>query len=446
MNDRLRPPPPHRRRWIAGVLALALAAGGGMYFALQRQQPVVTSQAPSPTPAEAQPAPLPPGPVETVPSAEPPGPPPISFDNRQSFGRAAGLHRTKDPLHLVSSAALVLDPQTGQVLYQKNEHAVLPIASLTKMMTALLVAEAKLPLEEQITITEEDVDTERNSRSRLRVGTTLTRGEALHLALMSSENRAAHALGRTYPGGMDTFVKAMNAKAKSLGMLQTTFVDPTGLSNRNQSTARDLATLVATTARFPLLREYSTTDQHQVALGGRNLRYLNSNRLVRSDRWDIYMQKTGYIIEAGQCVAMATKVAGLDVIMVLLDATDKGARSADAERIRRFVANQPGAEGANMAEAAAAPKVAKATKARSKKAEKSEKTRVARSTEKKKNTTTAKAAGKTSTAAGKTAERTQVAEKKKEAGSKDGRVRVTLDNGKAPAKTRVARNKANEES
>ncbi|MDB5750918.1 MAG: D-alanyl-D-alanine endopeptidase [Ramlibacter sp.] len=262
--------------------------------------------------------------------------------NPISFARQAGLHRAKDPLRLASSAAVVMDPASGNVLYAKNESAVLPIASLTKLMTALIVTEGKLPMDEMLTITDEDVDRERNSRSRLRVGTTLTRGEALHLALMSSENRAAHALGRTFPGGLSQFVQAMNNRARLLGMRDTTFVDPTGLSNRNQSTARDVATLTSTAAKNRLLRDYSTTPQHQVVLGGRKLQYLNSNRLVRNAAWDIELQKTGYIVEAGQCVAMFTKVGGDEVVMVLLDASDKGSRSADAQRLKRWVSARDG--------------------------------------------------------------------------------------------------------
>jgi D-alanyl-D-alanine endopeptidase (penicillin-binding protein 7) len=257
-----------------------------------------------------------------------------------SFGHQAGLHRTRDGLGLTASAAIAIDRQAGTVLFAKNEEAVLPIASLTKMMTALVLMDAKLPMDAEIQVTAEDVDTERNSRSRLRVGTVLTRSEALHLALMSSENRAAHALGRTYPGGISAFVDAMNRKAKQLGMAQSTFVDPTGLSNRNQSSVRDLATLASAAARHELLRDYSTTRERQVTLGGRNLRYLNSNRLVKNPKWDIALQKTGYIVEAGQCVAMVTRVEGRDVVMVLLDAGSKRDRSGDAERLRKAIAAQ----------------------------------------------------------------------------------------------------------
>lgn len=261
-----------------------------------------------------------------------------------SFARAAGLNRTPDPLRLNSSAALLVDQNTGEVLVKKNDQAVLPIASLTKMMTALLVAEARQPMDDVLTITEEDVDTERHSRSRLKVGTTLTREEALHLALMSSENRAAHALGRSYPGGLQKLVEAMNARAKALGMQNTTYVDPTGLSNRNQSTARDLAVLVGAAAKNPVLADFSTTPTHLATLGKRTLQYRNSNRLVRSDsgRWEIGFQKTGYIVEAGRCLTMLTKLGGHDLIMVLLDADNNNARLADAERMRRWVVAQRG--------------------------------------------------------------------------------------------------------
>ena len=163
---------------------------------------------------------------------------------KPSFGQLAGLHEVNDPLDLKSSVALVIDQDTHEVLLSKNDHAVLPIASLTKLMTGMIISQAKLPMDEPITITQDDVDTEKGSSSRLVVGTTLTRGEMLHLALMSSENRAAHALGRTFPGGLDAFVAHMNAKARLLGMTDTRYVEPTGLSSRNQSSARDLATLV----------------------------------------------------------------------------------------------------------------------------------------------------------------------------------------------------------
>ena len=260
---------------------------------------------------------------------------------RRSIARTEGLDKAEDPLRLGSSAVVVMETGTRKVLFQKNDSAVLPMASITKLMTGVVVAEAKLPMDESITITEDDVDNERHSRSRLKVGITLTRSEALHLALMSSENRAAHALGRTFPGGLPAFIPAMNAKAKQLGMTQTTYVDPTGLSDRNRATARDLATLVEHAAHFPMLREYSTDPHHQTALGNRNLLYKNSNRLVKSGAWEIDLQKTGYIVEAGHCVVMQTKVAGRDLVMVLLDAQSNGRRNADAERLRRWLGGAP---------------------------------------------------------------------------------------------------------
>ena len=181
------------------------------------------------------------------------------------------------------------------------------------------------------------VFTEEGSSSRLKVGTSLTRGELLHLALMSSENRAAHALGRTYPGGLSTFVGLMNSKARLLGMKDTSYVEPTGLSSRNQSSAQDLATLVNTAHGDPLLREYTTSRGYQVAVGKRTLQYNNTNRLVKNPDWDIGLQKTGYITEAGQCLVMQTKIAGRKLIMVFLDSAGKLSRLGDAERVRRWV-------------------------------------------------------------------------------------------------------------
>ena len=258
---------------------------------------------------------------------------------RPSFGQLYGLHSTDDPLDLKSSVALVLDQDTNEILLNKNASAVLPIASITKLMTALVVAESHLSLDEPLTISQDDIDTEKGSRSRLEVGTQLSRGEMLHLALMSSENRAANALGRHYPGGMGAFVSAMNAKARSLGMADTRYVEPTGLSSQNQSSASDLATLVKTAYNFPLLRELSTSPEYQVAVGSRQLQYHTTNRLVRSPDWDIGLQKTGYISEAGQCLVMQARMAGRKLIMVLLDSAGKYSRIGDAERIRKWLTN-----------------------------------------------------------------------------------------------------------
>lgn len=256
---------------------------------------------------------------------------------RQSFGQLAGLHGTDDVLDLKSSVALVVDQDTREVLFSKNDQAVLPIASITKLMTGVLISEAQLPHDEVITITQDDVDTEKHSSSRLRVGVSLPRGELLHLALMSSENRAAHALGRTYPGGIDTFVAMMNAKARSLGMRDTRYVEPTGLSSGNQSSARDLALLVSYAYNDPTLRQLTTSPEHVVEVGSRTLQFNTTNRLVKNPDWDIGLQKTGYISEAGQCLVMQARIAGRKLIMVFLDSAGKLSRIGDAERVRRWV-------------------------------------------------------------------------------------------------------------
>ena len=258
-----------------------------------------------------------------------------------SFGELAGLHNAQDELELKSGVALVIDQDTNEVLFNKNGNTVLPIASLTKLMTGMIVSEARLPMNEQITITQDDVDTEKGSRSRLSVGTTLTRGEMLHLALMSSENRAANALGRTYPGGMPEFVRLMNTKAKLLGMRATRYVEPTGLSSNNQSSAQDLALLVSAAYKDAALREYSTSPGAEIAVGAKTLQYNNTNRLIKNPTWDIGLQKTGYISEAGQCLVMQTKIAGRKLIMVFLDSAGKMSRLGDAERVRRWVESNP---------------------------------------------------------------------------------------------------------
>lgn len=254
-----------------------------------------------------------------------------------SFGHQAGLQGAQDALDLKSSVALVIDQDTNEILFSKNDKAVLPIASLTKLMTGLVISGAHLPMDEVITITQDDVDTEKGSSSRLRVGTELTRGELLHIALMSSENRAANALGRTFPGGLGAFVKLMNLKARTLGMMDTVYVEPTGLSSKNQSSAHDLAKLVDVAYGDPVLRELSTSPGYELAVGNRMLQYNNTNRLVKNPSWDIGLQKTGYISEAGRCLVMQTKVAGRRLIMVFLDSAGKLSRLGDAERVRRWV-------------------------------------------------------------------------------------------------------------
>ncbi len=259
---------------------------------------------------------------------------------RPSFGRLSGLHETIDPLALKSSVAFVMDLETNEVLLNKNSQAVLPIASITKLMTALVITQSGLPLDELLTISEEDVDTEKGSRSRLTVGTSLSRGEMLHLALMSSENRAAHALGRHYPGGLDRFVSAMNAKAQLIGMHDTRYVEPTGLSSSNQSSARDLALLVKTAHTVPLIRELSTSPEYEVAVGSRQLQFHTTNRLVLNPSWEIGLQKTGYISEAGQCLVMQARLAGRQLVMVLLDSAGRYSRLGDAERIRQWLTDE----------------------------------------------------------------------------------------------------------
>ncbi len=273
---------------------------------------------------------------------------------RRSMGHAAGLHKVEDALQLGASAALVLDAGTREVIYDKNPDAVLPIASITKLMTAMVALEAQLPLDTPITIAEEDVDKVLSSRSRLRVGTVITRGEALRLALMSSENRASHAIARTSPAGLDAFISAMNRKARQLGMTKTVFVDPTGLSSRNQSTARELATLVLAASAHPIIREFSTTKEHETAMGSRILLYRNSDPLVKDPTWDITLQKTGYIIEAGHCVVLRTRIDEQNLVMVLLDSGSNGRRSADARRIRQWIAGD--AVAVRPQAAAAAPR------------------------------------------------------------------------------------------
>jgi D-alanyl-D-alanine endopeptidase (penicillin-binding protein 7) len=245
--------------------------------------------------------------------------------------------RAAQKLVIRSACACVEDQQTGELLVQKRATAVLPIASITKLMTAMVTLDAQLDLHELITIEPQDVDTLRHSRSRLRVGTIITREDALLLALMASENRCAHALGRTYPGGIDAFIAAMNAKALSLGLTDTHFEDPVGLSIGNVSTARELARMVDAAYQYPLVREFTTRDDAEVQSGYRTQKFRNSNRLVRSPNWQIGLSKTGFIDEAGRCLVMQAQVARRSVLIVLLDAQGNLTRFADANRIKRWM-------------------------------------------------------------------------------------------------------------
>ena len=254
-----------------------------------------------------------------------------------TVGDMAGLHQTRDSLALKSNAAFVIDQNTSQVLFEKNAEFALPIASLTKLMTALIVVEARQNMDEVLEVTSDDIDREKNSSSRLRVGSRMTRANMLHIALMSSENRAASALGRHYPGGLPAFVAAMNAKARMLGMKDAHFVDSTGLSSHNVASARDLAKLVVAAYRHPVIRSYSTDPRYAVDAGGYHLNYMNSNRLVMNPGWEIGLQKTGYISEAGRCLVMQTRIDDRPVVMVFLDSKGKDSRLADAGRVRKWL-------------------------------------------------------------------------------------------------------------
>ncbi len=252
-------------------------------------------------------------------------------------GDIAGLNLTPDPLALHSNVALVIDQANSQVLFEKNSAVALPIASVTKLMTALVVVEAHMNMEEVLSVTDDDVDREKHSSSRLRVGATLSRDDMLHIALMSSENRAASALGRNYPGGLPAFVAAMNAKARSLGMMDTRYVDSTGLSSQNVASARDLAKLVVAAYNYPIIRQYSTDPKYMVEPSGHALQYNSSNRLTSSKEWDIGLQKTGFINEAGHCLVMYTRIEGRPIVMVFLDSKGRLSHVGDAARMRKWL-------------------------------------------------------------------------------------------------------------
>ncbi|MDR0379930.1 MAG: D-alanyl-D-alanine endopeptidase [Candidatus Accumulibacter sp.] len=253
---------------------------------------------------------------------------------RGTPARSARSRRVPD---VRSSAALVVEQAGGGALFQKNASAVVPIASISKLMTAMVVLDEMPDLQARILITEDDIDYLRGSRSRLPPGASMTRETALLLALMSSENRAAHALARHHPGGMPAFVAAMNRKARSLGMDDTRFEDPTGLSSNNVSTARDLAKLVDAAYRYPLIREFSTKTGTTVKVSGQILEFRNTNPLVRNTSWNVGLSKTGYIREAGKCLVMQVYVANKPVVIVLLDSVGKQARVGDANRIKRWM-------------------------------------------------------------------------------------------------------------
>ncbi|MBI2306643.1 MAG: D-alanyl-D-alanine endopeptidase [Rhodocyclales bacterium] len=245
-------------------------------------------------------------------------------------------HATKQ-LAVSSGAALVIEQGGSEPIYQKNPDAVVPIASISKLMTAMVVLDSIPSLRDTISVADDDVDYLKGSRSRLHVGAELTREDALLISLMSSENRATHALARHYPGGMPAFIAAMNRKAAELGMYHTRFEDPTGLSSSNVSTAYDLARMVAAAHRYPLIREFSTTAEARITVSGRLMDYRNTNQLVKSSSWDIGLSKTGFIQEAGKCLVMQARVADKPVVIVLLDSAGKLTRIGDANRIKRWM-------------------------------------------------------------------------------------------------------------
>jgi D-alanyl-D-alanine endopeptidase (penicillin-binding protein 7) len=241
-----------------------------------------------------------------------------------------------------SQAFVVIDEQNSDVLLSKKADTPMPIASITKLMTALVVLEGEQPLDEKLKITKEDRDIEIGRRSRLVVGASLTRDELLHLALMSSENRAANAVGRNYPGGLPAFLKAMNAKAKALGMKSARFVDPTGLSDGNVASPRDLVKLVNAASRNPMIRDYSTDSDETVIVGKYPVEYRNTNLLVRKPDWDVVVQKTGFTNAAGQCLVMKTIIDDRPVVMVLMNSFGKYTRVADARRVRKWMESAAG--------------------------------------------------------------------------------------------------------
>jgi len=248
-----------------------------------------------------------------------------------------------DP-NIASSSALVLDPATGQTLFSKNADHVAPIASITKLMTAMVVLDAKLPMEQAIEITGEDIDMVKGTGSRLPIGSHFRRDDLLRLALMASDNRAASALGRNYPGGLPAFVEAMNAKAKVLGLSQTRYVDSSGLSPGNVSSAQDLGKIVAAASKYEVIKEYTTTRAVSVTLpdSKRTMKFVNTNGLVRASDWQIGLSKTGYISEAGKCLVMQAIIANQPVIIVLLDSWGRLTRIGDANRIRKWLEKNPG--------------------------------------------------------------------------------------------------------
>ncbi len=262
-----------------------------------------------------------------------------SVESSQDAALGALLGQKRPAPNLRSGIALIYDEQGQRPLYAKGADVVAPIASITKLMTAMVVLDARLPMEEPITLCKQDEDRYKRSRSRMSRGMTLPRGELLRLALMASENRAAAALARTFPGGTEAMVTMMNAKAQALGMYDTHFIDPTGLHSGNVSTAQDLVKLVLAAQRYEAIQQATTSTSHTVEVGGRHrpMQFRNTNPLVRNASWDIGLSKTGYISEAGRCLVMETKIKQRPVVIVLLDSWGKRTRVGDANRIKRWM-------------------------------------------------------------------------------------------------------------
>lgn len=354
---------PLQKAWISSVICLGLAAAPVFVSAQQstpsgssatqpakpkktttakkKQQPSKTVKTTTPTQTrdkKAAPAGAPQGNRAVAPTNGKTATGAKAVVPAANYGKsAAGTAAGAAAGGLRSNVVFVQDLSSKAVLYSRNEQVVRPIASITKLMTAVIIIDAKLPMDEVIQITQADVDVVKHSRSRLAVGAKHTRGDMMHLALMSSENRAAHALGRTYPGGMTAFVKAMNAKARELGMVQSTFVEPTGLSSANVSTPRDLVKLLQASASRPAIRFYTTDHQHEVRSAGHPTLFRNTNMLVSNPSWDIKVSKTGFINEAGQCLVMVARINNRDTAIVLLNAEGKGTRIGDAVKIKQMI-------------------------------------------------------------------------------------------------------------
>ncbi len=326
------------RKLMVGLLSSSLLLGAQVSFAQSASNKQTTQQA-----AKKKVAPKKQKQVRTsttrAKSAKAPD------EKRPSFAAAMGLRGNQDDLNLKSSVALIVDRQTHEVLFEKNAHAALPIASITKLMTSLVVLEAQLPLDETIVIEQSDVNAyPGRTRSRVTQGAKMSREQAMLLSLMSSENRASQALGRNFPGGIPAFVDAMNAKAKLLGMSQSKFADPTGLSSDNVSSPEDLTRLVEAAYQHKIIREFSTRPDYSIMIGKREQKFVNTNRLVRASDMDIGLQKTGYISAAGRCLVMQAKVVGRDVVMVFLDSVGTQSRFADAVRVREWLEANPNPE------------------------------------------------------------------------------------------------------